>query len=176
MAVGEVKESKAQRAERLKRELNPWEAYETIVRFAREGLTRSRPSGDVSSAGGVSTRRATASAPSAVSAGGQGDPPLHDPYPHPERHPRLPAAAHDRGSDRALRAGHRRHHRAPNVQLHWVTIEDLPAVMQELWRAGLTSLGACGDCDAQRDRLPLAGVDGDAIIDASPLVLAATRC
>ena len=37
MAVGEVKETKAQRAERLKRELNPWEAYDTIVRFAREG-------------------------------------------------------------------------------------------------------------------------------------------
>ena len=32
-----VKETKAQRAERLKRELNPWEAFEEIRRFAREG-------------------------------------------------------------------------------------------------------------------------------------------
>src|SRR5688572_13075888 len=32
-----VKETKAQRAERLKRELNPWEAYADIQRFAREG-------------------------------------------------------------------------------------------------------------------------------------------
>ena len=32
-----VKETKAQRAERLKRELNPWEAYAEIQRFAREG-------------------------------------------------------------------------------------------------------------------------------------------
>ena len=30
-----IKETKAQRAERLKRELNPWEAYEQIQRFAR---------------------------------------------------------------------------------------------------------------------------------------------
>src|SRR3989441_13148487 len=30
-------ETKAQRIERLKRELNPWEAYAEIQRFAREG-------------------------------------------------------------------------------------------------------------------------------------------
>src|SRR2546428_13206718 len=30
-------ETKAQRVERLKRELNPWEAYAEIQRFAREG-------------------------------------------------------------------------------------------------------------------------------------------
>src|SRR5437773_6789121 len=36
-SVRDVKECKAQRAERLKRELNPWEAYDEIVRFAREG-------------------------------------------------------------------------------------------------------------------------------------------
>ena len=35
--MSDVRESKAERAERLKRELNPWEAYETIERFAREG-------------------------------------------------------------------------------------------------------------------------------------------
>src|SRR5439155_1302886 len=33
-----VKETKAQKAERLKRELNPWEAYDDIVRFARDGF------------------------------------------------------------------------------------------------------------------------------------------
>src|SRR5262245_62431474 len=31
-------ETKAQRVERLKRELNPWTAYSEIVRFAREGF------------------------------------------------------------------------------------------------------------------------------------------
>ena len=33
-----AKETKAQRVERLKRELNPWAAYSEIVRFAREGF------------------------------------------------------------------------------------------------------------------------------------------
>jgi hypothetical protein len=32
-----VIETKAERAERLKRELNPWQAAEAIARFAREG-------------------------------------------------------------------------------------------------------------------------------------------
>jgi sulfite reductase (ferredoxin) len=32
-----VKETKTQRVERLKGELNPWEAYADIQRFAREG-------------------------------------------------------------------------------------------------------------------------------------------
>ncbi len=31
-------ETKAQRVERLKREMNPWEAYDAIRRFAREGF------------------------------------------------------------------------------------------------------------------------------------------
>src|SRR5919109_1114793 len=33
----QVKETKAQKVERLKRELNPWEQIEQIRRFAREG-------------------------------------------------------------------------------------------------------------------------------------------
>ena len=33
-----VQETKAQRAERLKRALNPWAAYAEIERFAREGV------------------------------------------------------------------------------------------------------------------------------------------
>ncbi|MFI5327615.1 MAG: nitrite reductase, partial [Candidatus Rokuibacteriota bacterium] len=33
-----AKETKAQRVERLKRELNPWAAHSEIVRFAREGF------------------------------------------------------------------------------------------------------------------------------------------
>jgi hypothetical protein len=32
-----IKETKAQRAERLKAALNPWSAYAEIERFAREG-------------------------------------------------------------------------------------------------------------------------------------------
>src|SRR5262249_23457567 len=62
-----------------------------------------------------------------------------------------------------------------NVQLHWVTIEDLPLLMHALWRAGLTSLGACGDVTRNVTGCPLAGIDADEIVDASALVLEATR-
>jgi sulfite reductase (ferredoxin) len=37
LPAGPPKESKAQRVERLKRELNPWGASAEIARFAREG-------------------------------------------------------------------------------------------------------------------------------------------
>ena len=33
----EVKETKAQRAERLKRQKNPWQAFDEVRTFAREG-------------------------------------------------------------------------------------------------------------------------------------------
>src|SRR2546425_946897 len=36
-------ETKAQRVERLKREVNPWQAYDQIVRFAREGYASIPP-------------------------------------------------------------------------------------------------------------------------------------
>jgi len=32
-----------------------------------------------------------------------------------------------------------------NFQLHWVTIESLPEVLETLWSVGLTTTGACGD-------------------------------
>jgi sulfite reductase (ferredoxin) len=62
-----------------------------------------------------------------------------------------------------------------NVQLHWVTIEDLPVVFETLWRTGITTLGACGDVTRNVTGCPVAGVDPDELIDASPLVHEATR-
>src|SRR5438876_24436 len=62
-----------------------------------------------------------------------------------------------------------------NIQLHWVTLESLPDVFQTLWRTGITTLGTCGDVTRNVTGCPLAGVDADEIVDASPLVQAATR-
>ncbi len=62
-----------------------------------------------------------------------------------------------------------------NIQLHWVRIEDLPEILQSLWRCGLNSMGSCGDVTRNITGCPLAGVDGDELVDASPLVQAATR-
>ena len=58
-----------------------------------------------------------------------------------------------------------------NIQLHWVTIESLPEVLEGLWRVGLNTTGACGDVVRNVTGCPVAGVDAEEIVDASPLVL-----
>jgi sulfite reductase (ferredoxin) len=62
-----------------------------------------------------------------------------------------------------------------NIQLHWLTIESLPEILEALWGCGLNTLGACGDVTRNVTGCPLAGVDADEICDASPLALEATR-
>jgi sulfite reductase (ferredoxin) len=58
-----------------------------------------------------------------------------------------------------------------NVQLHWVTIESLPDVLEALWRVGLTTTGACGDVARNITGCPLAGFDAHEHCDATPLAL-----
>lgn len=174
--MADVKETKAQRAERLKRELNPWEAYAEIERFAREGWdsipsewwTYFRWWGIYSQGDGVGAVGGT---------GGEGKASRH--FMLRVRIPNGALAAHQL---RALADLSERHARGiadvtvrQNVQLHWLTIEALPEVVQTLWRTGLTSVGACGDVPRNVTGCPLAGVDADEIVDASPLVLEATR-
>jgi sulfite reductase (ferredoxin) len=62
-----------------------------------------------------------------------------------------------------------------NFQLHWLRIEDVPAVWDELARVGWTSQGACGDNTRTVTGCPVAGVSHDEIIDASPIALAVDR-
>ena len=174
--MSEIQESKAQRAERLKRELNPWEAYEVIERFARDGHAAIPPEwgtyfrwwGIYSQGDGVG----------AVGGhGGEGRATKHFMV-----RVRIPNGIVASPQLRTLAELTERYARGiadltvrQNLQLHWVTIEDLPAVMHALWRAGLTSLGACGDVTRNVTGCPLAGVDADAVADASALVLEATR-
>ena len=63
-----------------------------------------------------------------------------------------------------------------NIQLHWVTIESLPEVLDGLWQVGLNTTGACGDVTRNVTGCPVAGVDADEIVDASPLVLETRSC
>jgi sulfite reductase (ferredoxin) len=62
-----------------------------------------------------------------------------------------------------------------NVQLHWVTVEALPDVIETLWSAGLTTIGACGDVARNITGCPLAGFDAHEFCDASPLALEIDR-
>jgi sulfite reductase (ferredoxin) len=58
-----------------------------------------------------------------------------------------------------------------NLQLHWLTIESLPDVVDALDAIGLSPKGACGDVVRNVTGCPLAGVAHDEIIDASPIAL-----
>jgi sulfite reductase (ferredoxin) len=62
-----------------------------------------------------------------------------------------------------------------NIQLHYVTIEALPEVLETLARVGLNTQSACGDVTRNVTGCPVAGVDADEICDASQLALEASR-
>ena len=57
-----------------------------------------------------------------------------------------------------------------NIQLHWVRIEDVPAIWEKLDSVGLTTLDACGDVPRVVLGSPVAGIAKDEIIDATPAI------
>ncbi|MEU8345172.1 nitrite/sulfite reductase [Actinomadura meyerae] len=54
-----------------------------------------------------------------------------------------------------------------NVQLHWVRIEDVPAIWEALEAVGLHTTEACGDVPRTIIGCPLAGIAADEVIDAT---------
>src|SRR5436305_5136862 len=57
-----------------------------------------------------------------------------------------------------------------NVQLHWVEIEDVPAIWRELEAVGLSTTEACGDSPRVILGSPLAGISADEVVDGTPAV------
>ena len=57
-----------------------------------------------------------------------------------------------------------------NIQLHWLRIEDMPVVLDELNAVGLSFTQACGDVWRNVVGCPLAGVDGHELLDSRPLI------
>jgi sulfite reductase (ferredoxin) len=55
-----------------------------------------------------------------------------------------------------------------NIQLHWITIEDVPAIWEKLESVGLSTTEACGDTPRVIIGCPLAGIAADEVIDATP--------
>src|SRR5664279_3488463 len=172
-----VKESKAQRIERLKREKNAWECLDEIRAFARNGHGSIPPEwlGTYFRFWGVYTQGDGVGA-----VGGTGGKGKALPYfmvriripnglllSHQVRTIADVTQKYARGSaDITVRQ---------NIQLHWVTIEHLPEVLDALWCAGLTTIGSCGDDVRNIVGCPIAGVDADEVYDASPLVDEANR-
>jgi sulfite reductase (ferredoxin) len=57
-----------------------------------------------------------------------------------------------------------------NVQLHWVEIENVPAIWRELEAVGLSTTEACGDSPRVVLGSPLAGISADEVLDGTPAV------
>src|ERR1700733_10302033 len=61
-----------------------------------------------------------------------------------------------------------------NIQLHWIEIESVPAIWEALEAVGLSTTEACGDTPRVVMGCPLAGLDCDELIDATPEIAAVT--
>src|SRR6516164_4140162 len=173
----EVKETKTQRIERLKREKNAWECLGEIRSYAGQGHASIPPEwlGTYFRFWGVYTQGDGIGA--IGGAGGEGKA-----VPYFMVRIRIPNGLLLSHQVRTIADVARKYARdkaditvRQNIQLHWVTIEDLPDVLENLWRAGLTTMGSCGDDVRNIVGCPLAGVEGDEIVDASPLVAEANR-
>lgn len=57
-----------------------------------------------------------------------------------------------------------------NIQLHWVRVEDVPAIWEKLEEHGLNTWDACGDVPRVILGSPVAGIAKDEIIDATPAI------
>jgi len=172
-----ARETKAQRVERLKREKNPWDGLEEIRRFAREGFESIPPEwiGTYFRWWGVYTQGDGAG----VTGGHGGEGRALQRF---MVRIRIPNGMMTSPQLRAIADLTRRYANGiadltvrQNIQLHWVTIESLPEVLEGLWQVGLNTTGACGDVTRNVTGCPVAGVDADEIVDASPLVLEASR-
>jgi sulfite reductase (ferredoxin) len=166
-----VKETNAQRAERLKREKNPWLAFDEVREFARQGRASVLPEwanlyfkwwGIYTQGDGVGAT------------GGKGGEGITSDY-------FMMRIGIPNGivSARQLRAiGELAQKYGRNladitvrqcIQLHWLTIESLPEIVDAIYAIGLSPIGACGDVMRNVTGCPLAGVAADELIDASPL-------
>jgi sulfite reductase (ferredoxin) len=175
--MSEQKETKSQRVERLKRAKNAWEHFDEIREFARQGHASIPPEwlGTYFRSWGIYTQGDGAGV-----VGGKNGEGLATPFFMVRI--RIPNGLLRSDQVRTIAHLAKRHARGvaditvrQNIQLHWVTIESLPDVLESLWTAGLTTTGACGDVARNITGCPLAGLDAHELCDASPLALALDR-
>jgi sulfite reductase (ferredoxin) len=172
-----AKETKAQKAERLKREKNPWEAFDEVRTFARTGRASVLPDWAATyfKWWGIYTQGDGAG----VTGGKGGEGLVTDYF---MMRIGLPNGIVSSAQLRAIGQLTRKFARnladitvRQNIQLHWLTIECLPEVVDALASIGLSPKGACGDVVRNVTGCPLAGVEADEVIDASPVALGISR-
>jgi len=172
-----VKETKAQRVERLKRAKNPWEGLEEIRAFARNGFDSIPPEwiGTYFRWWGVYTQGDGAGVTGGQNGEGKALPCFMVRI-------RIPNGQLRSQQLRTIADLTQRYAKGiaditvrQNIQLHWVTIEALPDLLEELWKVGLNTTGSCGDVTRNVTGCPVAGFDADELCDASPLAIEASH-
>ena len=168
------KETKAQKVERLKREKNPWNAWEEVRQFAREGRDSVLPewTGTYFKWWGIYTQGDGLG----VTGGSGGEGKASEYFMMRIGLPNGLLTAHQLHVIADITAKYARGiadiTTRQNIQLHWLTIESLPEVVEALTAIGLSPKGACGDVVRNVTGCPLAGLDGHELLDASPLAVA----
>jgi sulfite reductase (ferredoxin) len=168
-----VKETKAQKVERLKLEKNPWNAWDEVRQFAREGRASVLPewTGTYFKWWGVYTQGDG----QGVTGGKGGEGLASDYFMMRIGLPNGLLMAHQLHVIADLTAKYARGvadiTTRQNIQLHWLTIDGLVEVVDALTEIGLSPKGACGDVVRNVTGCPLAGLDGHELLDASPLAV-----
>jgi sulfite reductase (ferredoxin) len=166
-----AKETKAQRAERLKLAKNPWEAFDEVRAFARDGRSSVVPEwaslyfkwwGIYTQGDGVGAT------------GGKGGEGLTSDF--FMMRIAITNGVLSNAQARVIAQITKQHARnladitvRQAIQLHWLTIESLPEIVDALSAAGLSPKGACGDVVRNVTGCPLAGVAANELIDSAPL-------
>src|SRR5580704_18301447 len=170
-------ETKAQKVERLKREKYAWARFDEIKDMARQGRAAVTPewAGTYLRSWGIYTQGDGVG----VVGGKGGEGKATDYF---MVRIRIPNGLLTSNQTRAIADLADRHARGiaditvrQNIQLHWITVESLPELIESLWSSGLTTIGACGDVARNVTGCPIAGFDAHEFCDASPLALEINR-
>jgi sulfite reductase (ferredoxin) len=168
-----VKETKAQRAERLKLAKNPWDAWDEVREFAKGGRGSVLPewTGLYFKWWGVYTQGDGLG----VTGGKGGEGKESDYFMMRIGLPNGLLTAHQVHVIADLTQKYARGiadiTTRQNIQLHWLSIDGLVDVVDALTAIGLSPKGACGDVVRNVTGCPLAGLDHAELLDASPLAL-----
>jgi len=172
-ATPAVKETKAQRAERLKLAKNPWEAWDEVREFARQGRDTVLPewTGLYFKWWGVYTQGDG----KGVTGGANGEGKATEFF---MMRIGLPNGLLTSEQTRVIGQLTKKYANnladittRQNIQLHWLTLSGLVDVVDSLTAVGLSPKGACGDVVRNVTGCPLAGLDSHELLDASPLAV-----
>ena len=172
-AVAAPKETKAQRSERLKLAKNPWNAWDEVRQFARAGRSSVLPewTGTYFKWWGIYTQGDGLG----VTGGSGGEGKASEYFMMRIGLPNGLLTSHQLHVIADITAKYARGiadiTTRQNIQLHWLTIEALPEIVDALTEIGLSPKGACGDVVRNVTGCPLAGLDGHEVLDASPLAV-----